>query len=384
MAVCSLRTMLLAVSIMMNGFSADAQRIRLAEPVRAIGPAAQADVVGEQKKKFESERAVLLDEIDRVCDLSEVQKKKLKLATKGAIAGALKAWKVEVRKFQKQYGQIVGAVVVRAGGVPNNDEDEDTDDKEADEEDEDELKLDQRTQSMLQTYGISVSVPSQSLWRKSLRSVLTDDQEKKLETARAERRRFRRNFNVRQQIETLDRRLRFSPKQREQLMLIVDQVMGDWLEQEVPQGRMSVVYGDVPELLETHIEPVLSEKQLEMFREDRQDQNNPARRVMQMNFRQVVRNMGMGGEAFLGVAVRMNAFTRGSSPVDFVTPDGPAAKAGVKAGDHITKVGGAPLTSPTMVMQEVSQMKPGDKLKITVQRGDEELELEAELTKRPK
>ena len=101
---------------------------------------------------------------------------------------------------------------------------------------------------------------------------------------------------------------------------------------------------------------------------------------MQMNFRQVVRNMGVGGEAFLGVAVRMNAFTRGSSPVDFVTPDGPAAK----AGDHITKVGGAPLTSPTMVMQEVSQMKPGDKLKITVQRGDEELELEAELTKRPK
>ena len=155
MAVCALRTMLLAVSIMMNGFSADAQRIRLAEPVRAIGPAARADVVGEQKKKFESEMAVLLDEIDRVCDLSEVQKKKLKLATKGAIAGALKAWKVEVRKFQKQYGQIVGAVVVRAGGVPNNDEDEDTDDKEADEEDEDELKLDQRTQSMLQTYGIS-------------------------------------------------------------------------------------------------------------------------------------------------------------------------------------------------------------------------------------
>ncbi|MGP8299303.1 S1C family serine protease [Streptomyces inhibens] len=52
-----------------------------------------------------------------------------------------------------------------------------------------------------------------------------------------------------------------------------------------------------------------------------------------------------------------------------VTPGGPGAKAGIKAGDVITKVDGAPVHSGEELIVKIRSHRPGDTLMLTVQRG---------------
>ncbi len=68
-----------------------------------------------------------------------------------------------------------------------------------------------------------------------------------------------------------------------------------------------------------------------------------------------------------------------------VQPDSPADKAGLKAGDLIIKFGESRVTNIEDYMGAMMKFKPGDKVKIGVQRGKEKaaVELEATLTKRP-
>lgn len=62
-----------------------------------------------------------------------------------------------------------------------------------------------------------------------------------------------------------------------------------------------------------------------------------------------------------------------------VRPDGPAAKAGMQAGDTITKIGDTTLTDNQSLRSVMSELKPGDEIKVTVQRGDEAVELSVKL-----
>ncbi|REK85484.1 PDZ domain-containing protein, partial [Streptomyces inhibens] len=52
-----------------------------------------------------------------------------------------------------------------------------------------------------------------------------------------------------------------------------------------------------------------------------------------------------------------------------VTPGGPGAKAGIKAGDVITKVDGAPVHSGEELIVKIRSHRPGDTLMLTLQRG---------------
>ncbi|HYE21873.1 MAG TPA: trypsin-like peptidase domain-containing protein [Tepidisphaeraceae bacterium] len=66
-----------------------------------------------------------------------------------------------------------------------------------------------------------------------------------------------------------------------------------------------------------------------------------------------------------------------------VFPEGPAAKAGVKPGDVITKFDGQRVANYGELLLKLGKKKPGDEAAIEVQRGIESVKLKAMLTKRP-
>lgn len=55
-----------------------------------------------------------------------------------------------------------------------------------------------------------------------------------------------------------------------------------------------------------------------------------------------------------------------------VTPDGPGDRAGIKAGDVITEVDGAPVHSGQELIVKIRSHRPGDTLALTLQRGGKE------------
>ena len=65
-----------------------------------------------------------------------------------------------------------------------------------------------------------------------------------------------------------------------------------------------------------------------------------------------------------------------------VTEDGPAAKAGVKAGDTITKFNKEDIKTIKRLRELMKQQKPGDVVKLTVRRSAESLVLSVKLGKR--
>jgi serine protease Do len=64
-------------------------------------------------------------------------------------------------------------------------------------------------------------------------------------------------------------------------------------------------------------------------------------------------------------------------------PTGPAARAGVKVGDVITSAGGHPLTDPSELYRVLQSLRPGDKLSLTVARGQQELNISVVLAAAP-
>ncbi|WP_299529425.1 S1C family serine protease [uncultured Streptomyces sp.] len=65
-----------------------------------------------------------------------------------------------------------------------------------------------------------------------------------------------------------------------------------------------------------------------------------------------------------------------------VSPGGPAAKAGLKAGDVITKFGGSPVDSGPTLIGEIWTHKPGDKIEVTYKRDGKESTVEVTLGSR--
>ena len=59
--------------------------------------------------------------------------------------------------------------------------------------------------------------------------------------------------------------------------------------------------------------------------------------------------------------------------VDAVTEGKPAAKAGMKSGDVIIKIGDTPVKDIYGYMEGLGKYNPGDKTKVVVKRGSEEM-----------
>jgi len=64
-------------------------------------------------------------------------------------------------------------------------------------------------------------------------------------------------------------------------------------------------------------------------------------------------------------------------------PEGPAAAAGLQEGDIILAINGQPINEQNPFVEVLFQFKPGDDVTLTVQRGDQQLELPVALAERP-
>jgi serine protease Do len=82
--------------------------------------------------------------------------------------------------------------------------------------------------------------------------------------------------------------------------------------------------------------------------------------------------------AWLGV--EMGAGESGLG-VGGVTPDSPAAKAGVRVGDEIRQIDGAAMKSAAQVVETVGGHTAGEAIKLLVHRHDQDLEISARLAK---
>jgi serine protease Do len=86
---------------------------------------------------------------------------------------------------------------------------------------------------------------------------------------------------------------------------------------------------------------------------------------------------------FLGVAVSPANEDGTGVKIAQITADSPAAKAGIKEGDVITKVNGKDVPEVTEFLKAVGSNKVGDKLKMTVMRDGKEQSVTATLGPRP-
>ena len=96
-----------------------------------------------------------------------------------------------------------------------------------------------------------------------------------------------------------------------------------------------------------------------------------------------VTNRPLGRIGFLGIESDRTVATGGRITAKSVTKDGPADKGGVKAGDSITAINGEPVSDPIGFTRTITRFKPGDVVKLDVQRGEEKLNLEVKLGERP-
>jgi putative serine protease PepD len=83
--------------------------------------------------------------------------------------------------------------------------------------------------------------------------------------------------------------------------------------------------------------------------------------------------------AYLGVGLEEAAINQQGALVTSVPSGSPAATAGLKAGDLITAVNGAPVTGPSQLVADLSALEPGAKVRLKVKRGIATLELTAAL-----
>jgi len=85
--------------------------------------------------------------------------------------------------------------------------------------------------------------------------------------------------------------------------------------------------------------------------------------------------------AYLGLSTAPAA--GGGAEVAQATPGGPAAEAGLAAGDVVTEVDGEAVQDPEDVARAIEDDKPGDRVRVTVTRGGSERSVEVTLADRP-
>jgi putative serine protease PepD len=83
---------------------------------------------------------------------------------------------------------------------------------------------------------------------------------------------------------------------------------------------------------------------------------------------------GKAVHAYLGVQARSSSTTTPGTGATLASVEsgGPAAAAGLRAGDVVTKVGDRPITSADELVAAVRSYAPGDKVALTIRRGSEE------------
>ena len=87
--------------------------------------------------------------------------------------------------------------------------------------------------------------------------------------------------------------------------------------------------------------------------------------------------------AYLGVATSGASSGTPGATLGSLTPGGPAADAGLRAGDVVTKLGATTITNANDLVGAIADHRPGDQVKVAVKRGSETVELTVTLGTQP-
>ena len=242
---------------------------------------------------------VRIDDLDRVCQLSQQQRKKLKVAAKGAVERTLEGHRKRLRPVEVQDGLVrrfrqveqveealgaparqrprrppVAAAPVEKPPVP---------DKQAAEPAPAKRPLAIRANARRLAAARlrpAVRIPrirldaltEQRIWKNAVDRVLTDEQRKNYDKSVAQRRRFELEVATNQLVTKIDEQLLLAPTQREQMAKVVNQVLLDRLGIRNGQNRIRML-GNLPLsnivriVLQDDVEPVFSPAQLARWKD---------------------------------------------------------------------------------------------------------------------
>lgn len=358
-----------------------ADRVHAQVPVDFANPfRQQADPKEIQKKKFEMRLNIRIDELKRVCDLTDEQVQQLQTGAKGTVARAMVEWKEQAKALQAQLGGAFAVVLPQRAG----------DEAEAEEEAEADPPIAGNVaQMMTQMMVGAISPERQRIWKNVVEKVLTEQQRTKLTAAMNARRAFRRHTKVQERVNELDEQLLLSREQRDEAVAIVDRVLGKTLEVAPPNlGRSVILYGDEAQLLPKHLERVLTPAQLATFEQAEKDAANPMNAAMQVGLggrRRAMPSMGRGpSAAYLGATFPFGGlgFNNTRVVIHQVVPGGPADEAGLQTGDVIKEFDGKKVTTVPTFLSGFSGYKPGEKKEVVFERDGDEKTVTVELGKR--
>ena len=87
--------------------------------------------------------------------------------------------------------------------------------------------------------------------------------------------------------------------------------------------------------------------------------------------------------AYLGVATSGASGATPGATLGTLAPGGPAADAGLRAGDVVTQFGDAKITNANDLVAAIADHRPGESVKVTVERGSDSVELTVTLGRQP-
>ncbi|MEO5900828.1 MAG: PDZ domain-containing protein [Ilumatobacteraceae bacterium] len=88
------------------------------------------------------------------------------------------------------------------------------------------------------------------------------------------------------------------------------------------------------------------------------------------SLRRAVAEMSGSSSSSAWLGVQLNTDPKGSLTINYVDPHGPAAQAGVIAGDTIVAVDGATMTSSSLLLDVFAAHRPDDEIAVTIQHAD--------------
>lgn len=303
-----------------------------------------------------------IEEMQAVCDLSDGQAKKLGLAGKSTAQ----------KLFSKGGMKINLARMLDGAKAPDVDEDSLSDeDKETQESDEPKKNSGQTFDIKLQ---VSLNqVTGHSLWKKAIKSVLSEEQQATWTEAQSQKRKSTRELVVNHRVAQLAQQLLLLPEQVAAVAEIVGRVEGDQLVKDFNNATSSNIMRVINrgkkqkqknKVSEEDLKDVLTAVQMKVWKTPATTQNgvqgvfgkalglNPAAPI----------NIDVGVEFDSGLEVRS------------IAEKSLAASLGIQVGDVIDLVDGEPVD--TALQFESAMKKAGKNASVTVLRDNAEVHLE--------
>lgn len=356
----------------------------------------------ERAKKLESKKlarrlAMRIHEMKKVCGLSDRQVRRLQLAAKGAIKNELNGFEKRLERVrQLMVGGFVEADViveeVKEQPKPKNG---DGPKSKSQYQDKEVAAFVEEVGRMYNPFdmmmvGQSISpVEQQEFWKTQIEKTLKPDQREKYTRFLNARKQLKRRATVMKIVVGLDAKLLLTTDQRQKMETLIDAQLGKFFE------HLPIIEGvDALENFE-HFQSTqqavarmrreakgfLSNEQSDEFAVPTSDAWTQFDFLLQEEFVAVEAGFAVPeGAGFLGVQMAIDA---AGVVITNVSEDQPASKAGLKAGDIITKFNDVEVGTVNELLEAVAETEPQDKVTITFIRDEKSSEVEVTMGTRP-